>query len=67
MKNRNIEIDLDLHKILECNRQSFSETECEILHRLFTNKERRRSIASLSVASSQGQGSMLSSSPNSSD
>lgn len=48
MKRRNIEIDLEIHKLLEFNRQDFDETECEILRRMFVDKERRSSMAPLS-------------------
>lgn len=49
MKYRNIEIDLELHKLLEFNRKNFDESECEILRRMFVDKERRNNMAPLSA------------------
>lgn len=41
MKRRDIEIDLEIHKLIEFSRQDFQETECDILRRIFLDKQKK--------------------------
>lgn len=49
MKRRDIEIDLEIHKLIEFSRQDFQETECDILRRIFLDKQKKTEMEPLTT------------------